>query len=189
MPPTLPTLEEHSGQMICSDTDVLPTNQTFPMNPQHRSSVAEDLRLRQRNLPSPTPAIQTFSDHYNMSQNPFSSYKSSSSGGILKNAASRDGYLFDQQGINKSYSSKHTNCWDAYDQETPIRAKIDSNSLTVQQNYEASKSYSEDTVQRGKEKSEMSHSAVLMLNSSSTPLLHLTTEEVMKLKKIISTSS
>lgn len=187
-PPTLPTLKEHSGQRNCSDTDILPTNLSFRMNPQPRSSVAEDLRLRQRNLPSPMPAIQTTSYHYNMSQNPFTSYKPLSSGSILKNAASRDDYLFDQQDINRSYSSKHPNGWDAYDQETQIQAKIYSTPLAVQQNFEASKSYNEDTVQRGKEKSEMAPSAVLMLNPSSTSLLHLTNEEVVKLKKIISSS-
>lgn len=187
-PPTLPTLEEHSGQRNCSDTDILPTNLSIRMNPQHRSSVAEDLRLRQRNLPSPMPAIQTTSCHYNTSQNPFTSYKPLSSGGILKNAASRDDYLFDQQDINWSYSSKHPNGWDAYDQETQIQAKIDSAPLAVQQNFEASKSYNEVAVQRGKEKSEMAPSAVLMWNSSPTSLLHLTNEEVMKLKKIISSS-
>lgn len=134
------------------------------------------------------PAIQTTSYHYNTSQNPFTSYKPLSSGGILKNAASRDDYLFDQQDINRSYSSKHPNGWDTYAQETQIQAKIDSTPLAVQQNFEASKSYNEDTVQGGKEKSEMAPSAVLMLNSSSTSLLHLTNEEVMKLKKIIASS-
>ncbi|KAG8010544.1 AT-rich interactive domain-containing protein 5B, partial [Nibea albiflora] len=181
--PTLPTLEEPSGKRICPDTDVIPANVTFRMNPQHPSSVAEDLRLRQR---SPTPVIQT-SDYCNdTSQDPFTSYKPVPSGGILKNAASRDVYPFDQQDINKSYSSKPSNCWEPCDQQSwvrPIQAKSDSNPL----NFAASKSYSEDRGQGGK--SEIVPSALLMMDPSSTSLLRLTTEEVMKLKKIISSSS
>ncbi|XP_076614696.1 AT-rich interaction domain 6 [Chaetodon auriga] len=188
--PTPPALEEHSGQSNCSDADVPPTNLTFRLNPQQQSSVAEDLRVRQRNVPSPTPNIQTTGYLPNMSQNPFTSYKPLPPGGILKNAASRDVFPFDQQDVNKSYSTKPPHCWDAYEQKAhPLKPKLDSNPLTVQQNFAASKSYIEDTVQAGKEKSEMGPSAVLMLNSSSTSLLHLTTEEVMKLKKIISSSS
>ncbi|XP_010738698.3 AT-rich interaction domain 6 isoform X2 [Larimichthys crocea] len=184
--PTLSTLEEPSGKRICPDADVIPANVTFRMNPQHPSSVAEDLRLRQR---SPTPVVQT-SDHRNdMSQDSFTSYKPVPSGSILKNAASRDVYPFDQQGINKSYTSKPSNCWEPYDQQTwvrPIQAKSDSNPLTVPQNFAASKSYNEDRGQGGK--SEIVPSALLMMDPSSTSLLRLTTEEVMKLKKIISSS-
>lgn len=175
--PPLPALEEHSVQGTCSGTDVLP---------------AVDLSLRQRNLPSPTHTIQTTGNHNNTSQNPFTTYKPLPSGGILKNAASQDVYPFNQDYINKSYCAKPPNHWDAYDKETqasPIQFKIDSNPLAVQQDFAASKSYNEDTVQGGKEKSETGPSALLMLNSSAASLLQLTTEEVMKLKKIISSSS
>nr|XP_046231931.1 AT-rich interaction domain 6 [Scatophagus argus] len=182
---SLLTLEEHSGQRNCSDTDVLHTNLTFRMNPQHLSSVAEDLRLRQRNLLSPTSSIQTSGYHCSTSQYPFTSCKPLPPGGILKNAGSQDVCLFDQQDVNKSYTSKPSNSWGAYEQETPIKVKTDSNPRTVQQNFAAAK---EETVQGGKEDSETDPSAVLMMNSSSTPLLHLTTEEVIKLKKIISSS-
>ncbi len=190
--PTLPVQEEHSGQGTRSDTDVLPTDLTFHMNSQHQSSAAEDLRLRQRNFPYPTSTLQTTGNHHDAGQNPFTSYKPLPSGGILKNAASRDVYPFDQGYINKSYYSKPPNCWDAYEKETqapPSQMKIDSSPLAVQQDFAVSKSYNEDTVQGGKEKSETGPSAVLMLNSSSASLLQLTTEEVMKLKKIISSSA
>ncbi len=190
--PPLPHLEEHSGQRKCSDTEALPTNLTFGINPHHQSSVAEDLRLRQKNLPSPTPTTQTTSSQYNTSKTPFTSYKPLPSGGILKNTASRDVYSFDKQDIYEPYSSKLQKCWDAYNPETQdpsMQAKTDSNPLTVQRNFAASKSLNEDTVQGGKEKSDVFPSAVLMMNSSSASVLHLTTEEVMKLKKIISSSS
>lgn len=190
--PALPALEEHSRQSNCSDADVLPTNLTFRVNPQPQSSAAEDLRVGQRNLPGPIPNIQTTGYLPNMSQNPFTSYKPLPPGGILKNAASQDVYPCDQQDINKSYCSKPPHCWDAYGQEShtpPFQAKPDSNPLVAQQNLPASKSYSADAVQGGKERAEMGPSAVLMLNSSSTSLLHLTNEEVMKLKKIISSST
>ncbi|XP_070707186.1 AT-rich interaction domain 6 [Pempheris klunzingeri] len=188
--PTLPTLEEQSGQSNCSDTDALPTNLTFHMNLQQQSSAAEDLRLRQRKLPSPTAATQTTSYHHDMSPNPFTSYKPLPSCGILKNAASQDVYPFDQRDINKSHSNKRPHYWDAYDKEIrtpPIQEKTDSSPFIVQQNSSASKSYNEDSTEGGEGKSDTGPSAALMMNSTS--LLHFTNEEVMKLKKMISSSS
>ncbi|KAI3361731.1 hypothetical protein L3Q82_002083 [Scortum barcoo] len=196
--PAHPAPEDLSGSGTRSRADVLPANLTFHMSPQYpipnftsvpksqyQSSGAEDLRLRRSNLPSKT--MGTAGNHNHSRQNPFTGHKPLPSGGILKNAASRDAYLFDQDYINKTYCSTSPNCWDAYDKEAPpIQFKMDSNPLAVQQ---ASKSFNEDTVQGGKEKSETSPSALLMLNSSSASLLQLTTEEVMKLKKIISSSS
>ncbi|XP_037607795.1 AT-rich interaction domain 6 [Sebastes umbrosus] len=190
--PTFPPQEEHSEQRHCSDTDVHPTNLTFHTNPQHRSASAEDLRLIRKNYPSPIPTAQSTGNHQsiNTSQNHFTTYKPLPSGGILKNAASRDVYPFD---INKSYIAKPPNYWDAYNinkeaQTSPIPLIIDSSPRSAQQDFAASTSYSVDTVQGGKEKSDTVPSALLMLNSNSTSLLHLTTEEVMKLKKIISSS-
>lgn len=188
-PPTLPNLQDHPGQRNCSETDILPTNLSVHMNPQHRHSVGEDLRLRQRNLPSPVPAIQTMSNHHNMSQNPYTCYKPLLSSDTLQNVASKNDYTYDQRDITRSCSSKQPKCWDTYDHETPIQAKTDSNQVTVQPNFKPYNSNNEDTVQSGVEKSETPPSAVFMLNSNSTSLLHLTTEEVMKLKKIISSSS
>uniref|UniRef100_UPI0037E855CB AT-rich interaction domain 6 n=1 Tax=Semicossyphus pulcher TaxID=241346 RepID=UPI0037E855CB len=183
----LPSVEEQSSR---SDRDVLPTNLT--LNSQHQSSGAEDLRLRKRNLPSPSAPTMQARHPNNTSQHPLTSYKLLSSGGILKSAPSRDVYSFDQQDLTKSNTSKSPGYWDAIDQKNqafPIRMKNDfHNPLTVQQDFAAPKSYNENSILGRKEKSEMSPSAVLMLGSSSAPLLHLTTEEVMKLKKIISSS-
>lgn len=170
----LPVIPRQEEQGNCPDKDIHPTNLSFHTNLQQRSSAPEDLRLTQRNLPSPIPTTQTASNHHNTSQNHFTTYKPLPSGGILKNAASRDVYPFDQQYFNKSYSSK---CWDAFNKETqvpPIKVNVDSCPRTILP------AYNEDTVQAGKEKSGMGPSA--------NPLLHLTTEEVMKLKKMISNS-
>ncbi|XP_031716135.1 AT-rich interaction domain 6 [Anarrhichthys ocellatus] len=175
--PTLPPRE---------DTDFLPTNLTFHMNPQHQSS-AEDLRLTRRNLPSPIPTTHTTGKPHNASQNTFTTYKPLPSGGILKSAASQDVYPFE---INKSLISKPLYFWDTYAKETqasPIPVNIDSIPCTAQEDIAASTSY-EDTVPGGKGGSDMGPSAGLMLNSSSTSLSQLTTEEVMKLRKMISSS-
>ncbi|KAM7392528.1 hypothetical protein PAMA_007579 [Pampus argenteus] len=183
-----PFQEEESGQRRCSDTDILPNNLTFHTNDQHheQSSVIEDLRLKLRNAPSPTLTIQTSGNHHNTSQNHFTSYKPLSS--ILKNGASQDVYPFDQQDIYKSHCSKPQNCWDAFDNESQApNTRVKTDSSPGLQDLTVTKMYNEDAKQGGKEKSEMEPSAVLMVNSSS--LLHLTTEEVMKLKKIISSSS
>lgn len=190
---TSPPQGEHSqNERNCSDTDILPTNLTFHVNHQHQSSTADDLSLTPRNLPSRIPTTQITGYHHNTGQNHSSTYKPLPSGGILRNAASQDVYPFDQQDINKSYSPKPPSFWDAYDKETQAslnQVNTDSSPRKAQQDFAASISYNEDTDQGEKEKSDMSPSAVLMVNSSSTPLLHLTTEEVMKLKKIISSTS
>ncbi|XP_033502392.1 AT-rich interaction domain 6 [Epinephelus lanceolatus] len=182
----LPPQEEHPGQRNRSDTDVLPTNLTFHINHHDQSSAAEDLRLMQRNLPSPIPTSQFTGYQHNTCQNNISTYKPLPSGGILKSAASWDVYPVDQQDNNNSYSPRAPSCWDAYDKESQtslIQVNINSSPCSVQQDFD-----NEDTIQAEKEKSGTGQSAVLMLNPSSNSLLHFTTEEVMKLKKIISSS-
>lgn len=73
--PPLPPQEGLSGQRKYSDTEVLPTNLTFQMNPQHPSLAAEDLRLWRSNLPNPIQTTQTTSYHFNTNQNHFTAYK------------------------------------------------------------------------------------------------------------------
>lgn len=190
--PTLPILEEHSGQTNCSNTDAPPTNLPFQVSPQNWSSDAQDLRTRPRNLPSPTTTTQTTGNHHNhMGQNPFASYKLLPTGGILKNAESRDVFPLNRHGVFNPYTSKPTSCWDSYEKDTrapPIQVNVASHPLAVLQNFAAAKSYNDDLIQGDKDRSERVPSTVLMMNSGSTPLLHLTNEEVMKLKKIISSS-
>ncbi|XP_008274376.1 AT-rich interaction domain 6 [Stegastes partitus] len=185
--PPLRTQEEPAGQRNCSDTDVIPTNLMRHTSPHHECT-AEDLRLR--NVPSPIPTTQTTSNYHYTGQNGLTCSKPLPPGGILKSAASRDVFPFDQD-IHKSYNAKFPNSWHAYDKDTqapPIQAKSDLNPVRVQQEI-ASKFYMEDVAQARKHKSDMAPSALLMLNSSSASLLQLTTEEIIKLKKIISSSS
>lgn len=177
----LPMNKEQTEQKNFPDTDVLSIGIPSHMNPQHQSSAAEDLRLRPRHVPSPTTTIETTSNHHNTSQNHFSSYKPLPSGGSLKNAASRDVYPFEQQ---NTYNSKLRSYWGAYDKETQA-LKVGSGPLT---GYQVTKPYTENTPKEGRERSETGPSAVLMVDSSPGSVLHLTTEEVMKLKKIISSS-
>uniref|UniRef100_A0A3Q1AU45 ARID domain-containing protein n=1 Tax=Amphiprion ocellaris TaxID=80972 RepID=A0A3Q1AU45_AMPOC len=172
--PPLHTQEKQPGQRNGSDADVIPTNLTFHMNPQHQST-AEDLRLR--NVPSPTPSTHPISNHHFTSHNGFSRYKPLSSGDILKNATSQNVFPFDQQNINKSYNAKFPNSWHADDKDTQA-PKMCPNYVRAQQEL-ASRM----------QKSDMGPSALLMMNSSSASQPQLTTEEIIKLKKIISSSS
>lgn len=183
--PPLRSHEDHPGQRKWSD--VLPTNGTFHMSPKYQST-AED--LSPRNVPSPAPTTQTTGIHHNTSQNCFSGFKPSPSGSVLKNAASQDTCPRDQQDIDRSHCSKATNFWDAYDKEiqaAPTQMKRDSSPLRGQQDF-ASKFYIEDIIQGGKQKPEVEPSALLMVDSSPASVLHLTSDEVRKLKKLISSS-
>lgn len=174
--PPFTTQDEQSTRRIWPNADVLPTDLTFHMSPQHQG-LAEDLR---RNLPMPTAS------QLSAIQNGFSSYKPLPSGAILKNGASLDVRPFDQQDVNKSHISKSTLFWEAYDKETrDNQMKMDSGPVRGQ----PGKVHAEDLIQRGKQRSDMESSALLMLNSSSGSSPLFTTEEVMKLKRILSSSS
>ncbi|CAN9504374.1 unnamed protein product [Ophioblennius macclurei] len=175
---SLSAREEYLRPRHWIDTDGFNANLTFQLNSQN---TAQDLRVR--NAPSPTPTAQTTGNHHNPGQNHIGSYNALPLGGILKNAASRDVYPFDLQEINKSYNSKSPRFWDTRDKEdqpplTPV--KSDGSPRRAH-------SDSEDAVKGARQKSETGSSSVLMVNSNS--LLQLTTEEVMKLKKMISSSS
>ncbi|KAK2818712.1 hypothetical protein Q5P01_024273 [Channa striata] len=179
----LPTPEEQPAQKNFPDTDVLSSNISPYRHHRHQSPTAEDLRLRPKNATSPTADSQPACNPHGAVQHHFTSYKPLPLGGILKNACSRDVYPANQPNILKSYAFK--NGWDAYDKETK-GLMVDSSPHTVPQ--EVPKAYSEDAGTAGKETSDTRSSAVLMVDSSPTSVLHLTTEEVMKLKKIISSS-
>uniref|UniRef100_A0A3Q1FZX5 Uncharacterized LOC110949471 n=1 Tax=Acanthochromis polyacanthus TaxID=80966 RepID=A0A3Q1FZX5_9TELE len=166
--PPLHIQEEQPGQRNGSDTDVIPTSLML-----HHT--AEDLRLR--NVPSPTPSTHPTSNQHFTSHIGFPCYKPLSSGDILKSASDRDVFPFDRQNINKSYNAKFPNSWYANDKDTQA-PKMDPNYVRVQQELASRK-----------QKSDMGPSALLMMNSSSASLVQLTTEEIIKLKKIISSSS
>ncbi|KAK5852358.1 hypothetical protein PBY51_023831 [Eleginops maclovinus] len=176
------TQEEHSEQRKCPDAEGFPINMASNMNRKHQNSSgeAEDLRLLRTNFPGST---QSTGNHQKTSQDHFINYIPQQSD-IRKSAAS-------QMDINKSHSSRATHCWDAFDKKTQaptIPVNIDSSPHTVQQGYTTSISCNEDTVQAGGGESDTGLAAMLLLNSPSNPLLQFTTEEVMKLRRIISRS-
>lgn len=171
----------------CPDTEGGPTNMASNVNHEHSNSSgeAEDLTLTRRNFPSPN---QSTGYHHKTSQDHFTNYNPQHSD-ILRRAASQG--VFGQRDINKSSSSRPTHYWDAFDKETQaatLPVNIDPSPCTVQRDYATSISCNEDTVQGGGEKSDTGLAAMLMMNSPSNPLLQFTTEEVQKLKKILSRS-
>ncbi|KAM9841168.1 AT-rich interaction domain 6 isoform 2-T2 [Aulostomus maculatus] len=170
--------EEFSG-LQSSNKDIVPSNLTFHGPAQRRSCspAAEDLRWR--NAPSPTSTVPTADDQHNTSQQHFTSHKPSS--GFLKTAASQDVCLFDQLDVNESHSSKAPKSWNTFDQGTR-------GPFAVPQDLTVPKPSNEVPDQGGTKAPETRPSAVLTLNSGSASVLQLTSEEVMKLKRIILSS-
>lgn len=152
-------------------------HQNFPL--QVNPLMAEDLSLRR-------PASSPHHRHHQTGHNPFSSYNPQPSVGVPLCPSSLDGkhQHCDAPRPHAAAAAKFPDVWGAREQRTSS-----SDLSRVQQCREASRSYGEEACQR-KERSDSSPPAVLFLNSSgSTPLLQLTSDEVMKLKKIISSSS
>lgn len=175
---SLSAQEEYLRQRNWSNTEGFNANLTSQLNSQNS---AQDLRVRR--VSSPTLTALTPANHHS----PLASYNFTP-GSIMRNAASRDVYPFDLQDINKAHNSKSPSIWEAHDKDDQPPAttvKSDGSPHRVQPEF-AAKSYSDDA-QGTRKKSEVASSAMLMVNSNS--LLHLTTEEVLKLKKIISSSS
>lgn len=171
-----PTQEGHPAERNWPNANTFPTKLTFHTNPQCQSS-ADDLTFR--NVPNLS--------HNNKIQNQFMSYKPLPSGAILKNAVNQDVLSEDQQDINKSYNSKSPNFWGAHKRETQSSIEVESDPSPPRTHQDFSYKFYTG-VQGGKQQAETEPSAMLMVNSSSAPLFQLTTEEVMKLKKIISNS-
>ncbi|KAM4527489.1 AT-rich interaction domain 6 [Odontesthes bonariensis] len=183
--PPLAEHEESSGRSTWCDLEILPDDPTFHMNPQHQST-ADDLRVR--NELSRMPNTLTASPQYSSSQNHLTAYKPLCSGGIPKNAASWDTWPFGQQDVDKSYNLKSTDFWDVCGNKSLAPSNPDNNNpLRAPQDF-TTKFYGADAVQAG-QRAEKEPSTVLVENFSSGSALHLTTDEVMKLKKIISSSS
>ncbi|XP_032426844.1 AT-rich interaction domain 6 [Xiphophorus hellerii] len=160
-----------------SDVDVLPTDYETPRSPQCQSS-AEDLRLR--NKPGLMPNYQA--DHHQESH-----LTSCKTGLLRKVGGGRNVWPLDQLDINKPYKLNSTDFWDACSKETTApRSPVKPECSPPRR---SSKFYMEDLLQRGNQRLEVEPSAVLMLNSSPTSRFPLTTDEMMKLQNIISSSS
>lgn len=152
-------LEDLSGNRRGSEAEYWPTNLTVPPNLQNPPQISKDLRLRQRTM----PVIQPDYSHPHMSQAPFTASLHLPPGCLLKNATSQE--LFGEQDINMSRSSQRPSGWDSHDPE------ITGPAVHTESRTPAS-----------------GPSSVLLLDSNSTPVLQLSSEEVMKLKRIISSS-
>lgn len=166
--------EQHSPQGGRSNLEVPHQNLTVHVNPP----MAEDLSTRR------TPRSPHHRQHPT-GHNPFSSYNPPPSRGVPHGPSSLEGkHPIDRhRNVSRLYP-KIPDSWGVREQRTSSSAPS-----RVQQSREASRPYREGACQK-KERGNTSPPAVLFLNSSgSAPLLQLTSEEVMKLKKIISTSS
>lgn len=165
--------EQRPAQGGHLDSEV-PQNLTFHVNPQ----TPEDLSTRK-------PASTHDHRHHLTDHNPFGGYNPPPLLGIPRGPSSSDGkHPTDRhRDVPRPYpAATFPDGWDSHKQRTSS-----SDPPGVQQSREACRSYGEDTYQR-KERTEASR--VLFPNSSgSSPHLQLTNEEVMKLKKIISSSS
>lgn len=167
--------EQHSTQGGRSDSEA-PQNLTFRVNPP----TPEDLSTRR-------PASGHHHRPHLTGHNLFGSYNSPPLLGFPHGPSSSAGkHPIDQhRDVPRPYgAAKFPDGFDAREQRTS-----NTDPPKVQQSREACRSYGKDAPQR-KEHAETSPPAVLFLNSSgSSPLLQLTSDEVRKLKKIISSSS
>lgn len=167
--------EQHSTQGGHSDSEA-PQNLTFRVNPP----TPEDLSTRR-------PASGHHHRPHLTGHNLFGSYNSPPLLGFPHGPSSSAGkHPIDRlRDVPRPYgAAKFPDGFDAREQRTS-----NTDPPRVQQSREACRSYGKDAPQR-KERAETSPPAVLFLNSSgSSPLLQLTSDEVRKLKKIISSSS
>eukprot|EP00066_Takifugu_rubripes_P028301 XP_011617567.1 PREDICTED: AT-rich interactive domain-containing protein 3A-like isoform X1 [Takifugu rubripes] len=151
--------EEPSRQRRCFEAEDQPTTLTLPPNLQNPPQISKDPRPRQRTSPVIHPGYR----HPHMSQSAFTASLHLPPGCHLKNATGQD--LYGEQDANMSRSSQRPNSWDSDDPEITGPA-----------------------VHRGSRTWAPGPSSVHLLDSSSTPVLQLSSEEVMKLKRIISSS-
>ncbi|KAM8871755.1 AT-rich interaction domain 6 [Synchiropus picturatus] len=158
--------EEPSRQRDSSENDLLHGNLSFQIDSQHHdaSSTAEDLRIRK--VPSATSPDQTSVTHPGGAQNPATSYKPPALTGFQK--ASRELSHFDRRYGNMDKSS-----WTAYNTPSPVPVKLD---------------YAQPQMGLVNQEQERAPSSVYMGNSSADPMLQLTKDEVMKLKRMIYSS-
>lgn len=152
-----PKPEDPARQRRCSEAGDWPTNLTVRLNLPSTAQVSEDPRLRQRNAPGVHPSYKHphASQAPHPSQEPFATSPRLPPGCVFKNAAGQD-LLDERDVVIQSRSSLRPHGWDSHRQEAgPQRERTGP------------------------------ASSVLLMDSSSVPVLQLSDEEVMKLKKII----
>lgn len=182
-PPCGLTPERLITQRASSDPDVLPTNLSRRIGLQHWGlSAPEDLRLRHKVEAISTPTTHTAA-HNSTSQIHFNSYKALSSSSVLKNNVNQELFLLDRQDNVVSCNSKTTNCWNGYNKDNQASHSQVKSDFTAPRGQQDFPVFIENTQ---RDRLESNHSG--MVRDPSSALLHLTPEEVMKLKKIISKS-
>ncbi|XP_061822014.1 AT-rich interaction domain 6 [Nerophis lumbriciformis] len=162
---------------------MLPTNLSFHFTSHRQSSTIEDLRVVNRKVPSPRSSGQAAATPQVRSHKSFPDYSPSSS--VQKPAATVDVCPFPSQGMSLPHRSKPPTYWEALAKERPPSPPAVPQDLTVTTSRHGDiKPASPKAVE-----TRLSSSSLLMMNSGSASVLQLTSEEVMKLKKIISSSS
>ncbi|XP_061589950.1 AT-rich interaction domain 6 [Cololabis saira] len=178
--------EEILGQRSGPGANIHPPNLMFHANRQHLSS-AEDLSMRDES--SPVSKIQKISHQHGSSQEHITFHKRLPWDEGQNNASSCELWPPHQQDMDKSRKFNSIDFWDAYKEEilAPFNSpRRGSSPLGAAENFTSKFNYENKVT--GRKTTEMEPSP-LMLNPSSTSVLHLTTDEVVKLKKIISNSS
>ncbi|XP_029024108.1 AT-rich interaction domain 6 [Betta splendens] len=143
-------------------------------SPRDRSPDAEDLRLRRRKVPTPPQTT------HRPDSDDFAGCRSSPSGGTVRSAFGRGVYSAEQPGVMKPYT-KPPSYWGAFE---AAALKTNSGPGPFPQDYRA---YRDG--RSGRERSEVGPSTLLMVDSIPGSVLQLTSEEIMKLKKMISSSA
>lgn len=151
--------EDPSRQRRCFEAEEQPTNLRLPPNLQTPPQISKDPRPRQRTSPLIHPGYKP----PHMSQSAFTASLHLPPGCLLKSATGQE--LPGVQDANMSRSSQRPSSWDSHEPEITGPA-----------------------FQRESRAPAPGPSSVLLLDSSSTPLLQLSSEEVLKLKRLISSS-
>ncbi|XP_061658149.1 AT-rich interaction domain 6 isoform X2 [Syngnathoides biaculeatus] len=179
----LPRLLQEAEQR---SKDTPPGQLAFHPNGHQRRASIEDLRVPGRTVPTPGSTIQTSTVRLLPNQNHFTSYAAPSpSGSAPKPSTGPDAPQFSQPEVTSSSGSKPPPYWEAPVKDTqPLQSPGPvPHDLTVT----TSRQKEGETSWRSPE---MSSASLLTMNPSSAgAMLQLTREEVMKLRKIISSST
>ncbi|XP_061655591.1 AT-rich interaction domain 6 [Phyllopteryx taeniolatus] len=178
----LPRLLQEAAQR---SKDTPPGQLSFHPNAHQRRASIEDLRVPGRKVPTPGSTTQTSTMCHIPSQNHFTGYAAQSpSSSAPKPSTGLDASQFSQPEVTSSSGSKPQSYWEATvkDRQPPQSPGPVPHDLLV------TTSRQRDGEQSWKAP-EMNSSLLMMNSSSAAPMLQLTSEEVMKLKKIISSST
>nr|XP_057918087.1 AT-rich interaction domain 6 [Doryrhamphus excisus] len=146
----------------------MPTNLSFHLHPRQHGTTIQDGSVENTEAPSPRSSQHIPKRHHCSSR-------------LSDPAAS---VVASQQGTSSSRGTKPPTYWEALAKERPQSPVAAPQDLTVT----TSRRGEADAVSPKAAESRLPSSSLLMMNSGSASMLQLTSEEVMKLKKIISNS-